>query len=189
MAKVKHGSSHLLYPQPAVLAGALVKGKPNYLAIAWCGIMQASPPIIYVSLRKERYTLPGIRENGTFSVNIPSTSQVAAVDFCGMNSGGKVDKSEIFTTVYGELKTAPMIEECPISMECRLIKEIDFGGTHIVFVGEIAGTYIDEASMTDGKPDIKKVDPLIYTTSGDYWGFGERIADAHSIGKTFRPGK
>jgi len=187
MKKTKYGPKHLLSPQPAILAGANVGGKPNYLTIAWCGIIQASPALIYISLRRERFTLPGIRENGTFSVNVPSTSQAEITDFCGITSGRNFDKSEIFTNFYGELETAPMIEECPVNMECRLIKEIDFEGTHIVFVGKIIQTWVSDDCMTDGKPDVAKIDPLIFTTSMDYWGLGKHAGKSHNIGRNFKP--
>ncbi len=188
MAKVQYGNRHLLYPQPAVIAGANVNGKPNYLTIAWCGIMQATPPLIYISVRRERYTLPGIEENGTFSVNVPSTDQATVTDYIGIRSGKNIDKSEIFTNFYGELETAPMIEECPVNMECRLVKTIDFEGTHIIFVGEIVQTHVNEECLVDGHPDGAKIDALIFTTDGYYWKLGERLAQAHNVGQDYKPG-
>ncbi|MFH1676471.1 MAG: flavin reductase family protein [bacterium] len=189
MDKINLGARHFLYPQPAVLAGANVNGKPNYLTIAWSGIMQASPALIYVSIRKQRYTLPGIEENKSFSVNVPSAEQVVQVDYCGIRSGHKIDKSEIFTTFYGKLENAPMIEECPINMECRLVKTIDFEGTHMICVGEIVATYADEKYLTNGEPDVSKVNPLIFTTDGKYWAFGEEVGKAFEIGKEFENGQ
>jgi len=189
MAKKNMGARHFLYPQPAAIVGANVDGKPNYMTVAWCGIMQATPPLIYVSIRKERYTLPGIRENGAFSVNVPSADMVAETDYVGIRSGHKVDKSKVFRTFYGELEKAPMIEECPINMECRLVKEIDFEGTHIVFVGEIVQSYVEEGLLSGSYPDVKKVDPIIYSTDGKYWRLGETIGEAFSIGKGYRPAR
>ncbi len=188
MPKIDLGAVHYLFPQPAVIVGANVDGKPNYLTIAWCGIMQGSPPIIEVALNKVRYTSPGIKENKTFSVNVPSTDLVAATDYVGIVSGRKADKGSVFNTFYGELETAPMIEECPINMECKLIKVLDFEGTHETFVGEIVRTYASEECLTDGVPDVKKVDPIIFSTGiPNYWRLGGIVAKAFSVGKGYKP--
>jgi flavin reductase (DIM6/NTAB) family NADH-FMN oxidoreductase RutF len=102
MKKVKLGPQTLLYPMPAVLVGALVNGKSNFMTAAWCGIVASTPPSISVGLRPERYTLKGISNQGTFSINIPSASIVEKVDYCGIYSGHKVDKSQIFNVEYGK---------------------------------------------------------------------------------------
>lgn len=187
MSKVRMGPRRLLYPMPATLVGANVNGKPNYLTIAWCGIVQSEPPMISVALRKGRYTTPGIKENGTFSVNIPSADMAVATDYVGITSGRKADKSKVFTTFYGELDTAPMIEEAPVGMECRLFKTIDLGGTHELFIGEIIQTHVSEQCLTDGEPDPDKIDPLIFTT-GDarYRRLGEVVAQAFDVGNSYK---
>jgi flavin reductase (DIM6/NTAB) family NADH-FMN oxidoreductase RutF len=187
MSKVKMGPRRLLYPMPATLVGANVEGKPNYLTIAWCGIVQSEPPMISVALRKGRYTSPGIKQNGTFSVNIASAEMATVVDWVGTKSGHKVDKSGVFTTFYGDLKTAPMIQEAPINMECRLFKIIDLEGTHELFIGEIIQCYASEECLTDGEPDADKIDPLVYTTGdSEYRRLGEVIAKAFEVGKQYK---
>lgn len=190
MAKIDLGAKHFLYPQPAVIVGATVNGKPNWLTIAWCGVMQGEPPIIEVALMKSRYSLAGIKENKSFSVNVPSGELVAATDYVGIVSGHKTDKSGVFKTFYGELETAPMIEECPINMECRLIDVLDYEGTHEIMVGEIVKTYANEECLTDGVPDVKKVDPVIFSTGDhNYWRIGEHLGNAFSTGKRYKPGE
>ena len=189
MAKIKMGARHYLYPQPAIVAGVMVDGKPNFMTIAWCGIMQATPPLIYVSIRKERYSFKGFKdkENGTFSVNVPSTKDAPSADYCGLNSGHNIDKSTIFKTFTGVLNTAPMIENYPVNMECKLVKAIDFEGTHVVFVGEIIESYVNEECLVDGQPDPVEVDPLIFSTDGKYWGLGDLVGNAYEIGNKFTP--
>ncbi|MGD2038791.1 MAG: flavin reductase, partial [Desulfobacterales bacterium] len=86
------GPQTLLYPMPAVLVGALVDGKPNFMTAAWCGIAASKPPAISVGLQSARFTLEGIKANNTFSINIPSADLVEKVDFCGIYSGHKTDK-------------------------------------------------------------------------------------------------
>jgi len=183
MDKIKFGPQTLLYPMPAALVGANVNDKPNFMTAAWCGIAAYKPPAISVALRKERYTLKGIRENGTFSVNVSSSDMVKKTDFCGVYSGKKTDKSQIFKTFYGELKTAPLIQGCPVNLECKAIHYLDLG-SHTLVVGEIIETYISEDCLTDGKADPVKIDPLIYTPGTmKYHRLGEAIGPAFKIGK------
>ncbi len=183
MDKIKFGPQTLLYPMPAVLVGANVNKKPNFMTAAWCGIAAYKPPAITVALHKDRYTLKGIRENGTFSVNVSSSDMVKKTDFCGVYSGKKTDKSQIFKTFYGELKTAPLIQECPVNLECKAIHYLDLG-SHTLIVGEIIETYITEDCLTDGKGDPEKIDPLIYIPGTmKYHRLGEAIGPAFKIGK------
>jgi len=183
VAKKKLSPKPFMYPKPAVLVGSLVAGKPNFMVIANCGIAGYDPPIIGVSSYKKHYTNQGIRKEKTFSVNIPSASMAAITDYCGIYSGHKVDKSSVFKVFYGELKTAPLIQECPICLECRLIKTIAFKDEYL-FLGEIAAIYADAKCMTGDKPDIKKADPLIYSTSDKkYYRIGEEVGNAYNIGK------
>jgi flavin reductase (DIM6/NTAB) family NADH-FMN oxidoreductase RutF len=98
---------------------------------------------ISLGMNKGHYTNAEIKEHGTFSVNIPSIDMVTKTDYCGLVSGRRVDKGALFETFYGKLGSAPMIKECPVNMECRLIQTIDFP-RHDIFIGEIAETYCDE---------------------------------------------
>jgi len=104
---------------------------------------------ISLGMAKIHYTNAGIKENKTFSVNIPSAGMVKKTDYCGLVSGKRVDKSRLFENFCGKLETAPMIKQCPINTECRLIKTVDFP-KHDVFVGEVVETYCDEQCLKDG---------------------------------------
>ena len=185
MPKTKLGADVFLYPMPVTLVGANVNGKPNFLTVAFCGIMNPHPPVIYAALNKSHHTNPGIKQNRTFSVNVPSADMVRATDYCGLASGHDVDKSGLFQVFYGELETAPMIEECPLNMECRLIKSIDLRMDE-VFMGEIVQSYGDESYLTEGLPDVRKLDPMAFTIhDNSYWKLGEKVGKAWSIGKNF----
>lgn len=188
MEKNKLGAKTLLYPMPITLVGANVNGKPNFLTIAYCGIVQRSPAMIAVTLGKPHYTNAGIKENGTFSVNIPSVEMVKVTDYCGLVSGAKVDKSRLFKTFYGELKTAPMIGECPINLECKLVQTLDVGGTNEIFIGEIVEAYAGEQYLTNGLPDIKKINPIVFSMfENNYLAVGEHIGKAWKIGLEYTP--
>lgn len=175
------------YVMPVSLVGANVSGKPNFEAIAWFTLMDYQPNLIGISSEKTHHTNKGIRENKTFSVNIPSADMAAATDFCGLHSGSKVDKSKVFDIFYGELKTAPMISEFPVNIECKLNQALELLHGEI-FIGEIVGVYIEDKYLTDGKPDTRKIDPLLFEgTLGNYWKVGEHVTRAFVAGKSYKP--
>jgi flavin reductase (DIM6/NTAB) family NADH-FMN oxidoreductase RutF len=172
---------------PVCLIGAMVKGRANFCAVAWFTVLDDEPPAIAVVLGKDRATMEGIQENGTFSVNIPTGSNVSAVDYCGINSGHDVDKSEVFSVSYGRLVTAPLADECPVSAECRLSKVIEFPGTDLV-IGEVVQLHVDRGLLDDGKVDVESLRPLLYSfPGGPYLSIGQSLAEAFKVGKTFAP--
>jgi len=179
--KKKLGSKNFHYPTLTILAGANVNGKPNYEAIAWAGIMGMRT--LYIASGKSHYTNRGINENKTFSINIPSVNLVKKTDFCGLHSGNNTDKSGIFESFYGVLGNAPMISECSINMECELAETFTIDD-HEIFVGKIKETYCDEEFMTNGKADLLKVQPILFSFhDSTYWKIGECFAKAWNIGK------
>lgn len=186
MKKIKLGAQTLLYPMPAFLIGANVAGKANFMTAAWSGIANSNPPMVTVALQHHRYTYKGIKENGTFSINVSSEQQVKETDYCGIVSGARKDKAADcgFTVFYGDLKTAPLIEQCPINLECRLVHILNLG-SHALIVGQIEETHVSEDCTTGGLPDVAKVKPIIYTPGAEkrYYGVGKPLAQAFSAGK------
>jgi flavin reductase (DIM6/NTAB) family NADH-FMN oxidoreductase RutF len=186
MDKINLGPTIPAYPMPVSLVGAHVDGKPNFLAVAWFTMAGYKPPAIAITLGRGHYTNPGIKENQSFSVCLPSEEMIAAVDYCGIKSGKKTDKSGIFDLFYGELKTAPMIKVCPLNMECKLVETVE-GGSNEIFIGQIIGTYTEERYLSDGKPDFKKMKPFILSQPDTaYWSLGKPLADAWNVGKTYK---
>jgi flavin reductase (DIM6/NTAB) family NADH-FMN oxidoreductase RutF len=182
--KIKLGPMPYMSVMPTVLVGANVNGKPNYMTAAWATVACMVPPMVCVAINKARYTLMGIEENGTFSLNVPSVQQVVETDHCGLVSGAQEDKSGVFRSFYGKLKTAPLAEECPVNIECRLFKSIDCG-SHVLHIGEVVEIHADKSCTTDGKPDITKVNPIIYAQL-TYFGVGKEFDRAFSAGKQYR---
>jgi flavin reductase (DIM6/NTAB) family NADH-FMN oxidoreductase RutF len=182
--KVSLGARNCLYPMPTTLVGANIGGKPAFITIAHVGILDYTT--ISLGMNKAHFTNTGIRENRTFSVNIPSQDMLKITDYCGCVTGRKVDKGALFTVFYGSLGTAPMIRECPVGMECRLLQVVD-RPNHDVFIGEIVEAHCDEAVLTDGVLDFSKVRPFLFVMNDkSYWRLGERLARAWSVGKDFR---
>ena len=184
MGKTKIGPSALIYPMPTVLVGAEVDGKPNFLAIAWCGIANGEPPMVSVAVRPQRYTLKGIKQNETFSVNVPSVDLVKEADYCGVRSGANVDKVAAcnFKIFYGKVEKAPLIEQCPVNLECRVVHMLELG-SHCLIVGRIEETHVSDDCLTDGRPDVDKIRPFIFVSPPrHYQAFGEVVAKAFSVG-------
>ncbi len=185
MEKVKIGPQPLVFPMPAFLVGANVEGKPNFMTVAWGGIACGEPPMISVGIRHPRYTLIGMKENMTFSVNVASSDQVKEVDFCGIRTGAKVDKARVckFKVFYGKLETAPMIEQCPVNLECKIEHMLDLG-SHVLVIGKIEETYVSSKCFTGDHPDVKKIRPIGWTTlpANVYQELGETAGKAFKIG-------
>ena len=158
MKKIALGPQTLIYPMPAFLIGANVGEKPNSMTAAWSGIAASTPPMITVALQHHRHTLKGIKENGAFSVNVPSAEQVKETDYCGIVSGStKADKVKDcnFTVFYGKLKNVPLIEQCPVNLECKAVHILTLG-SHSLVIGQIEEVHLSEDCMTDGEPDRRK---------------------------------
>ncbi|WP_234121984.1 flavin reductase family protein [Clostridium hydrogenum] len=185
MNKIKIENKVCLYPLPTVLVGAKVNGTPNYLNVSYCGMVNRVPCMMSISLNRSHYTCDGIRENNCFSINLPSTKMLTLTDYCGIVSGKNVDKSKLFNNFYGELKNAPMIEECPVNIECELIQELDLGGSNITFIGRVIDVYTEEKYFSNNTLDIKKIHPILFSVSElNYYCVGEKIGKAWNVGKS-----
>jgi flavin reductase (DIM6/NTAB) family NADH-FMN oxidoreductase RutF len=166
-------------PFPTAIVGAIVNNKLNYVTVGACGVV-CQKPILYVSLKNTHYTTLGIKSDGYFSLNIPSASLVAKTDYCGIASGNSVDKSEVFTPFYDNAGNAPLISECSMNFLCKVVQTVpvfDFS----MFLGEIVATYINDDCLTDGKPDPKKINPIIMM-GASYWNLESQIGLAFKEG-------
>ncbi|MFX0121591.1 MAG: flavin reductase family protein [Candidatus Hodarchaeota archaeon] len=123
-------------------------------------------------------------------MNFPSTTLLTVTDYCGTVSGHDTDKSQLFNIFYGELETAPMIEECPVNLECKVIKEFSILHRQI-FVGDVAQVYVtkDFVLETNGRKkitDMTKLDPIIYALDNRYYRIGEPIGVGYQEGKKIK---
>ena len=173
MEKIQIGQNFFI-PMPVVLVGTQVAGKANFMAVGWCARVNGNPPMIACGIANNHYTPKGMTTTKTFSVNIPSSDLLEKTDYCGIVSGAKTDKSEVFDLFYGSLKTAPMIKECPVNIECKL-KNIISLGAHDMFIGEVLLLHVDSSILVskDGI-DYAKASPFVFN-QGEYWNLGKRI--------------
>ena len=143
-------SPNVLLPMPVVLVGTRLGGRANFMPVGWCCRANLAPPMLCCGINRAHATPSGIRETGTFSVNVPSAAQLETTDYCGLVSGAAVDKSDVFKVVYGELETAPMVADCPVAMECRVVEIVSLP-SHDLVIGEIVAAYADPAVLTGGQ--------------------------------------
>jgi len=186
MKKMKMGPQAMLWAHPTTLVGADIDGKPDFATVAWAGVVAGTPPAVSVALQHPRYSLKGIRRNLTFSVNIPSREIVKETDYCSIISGAKTDKVADckFKVFYGETPGAPLIEQCPINLECEVLHILNMG-SHALVIGKVVETHVSDDCLTDGKPDVTKVKPFAFVP-GKYYAIGDAFADAFSIGKELK---
>ena len=189
--KVKLGSIPFVYPVPIILAGTMVGGTANFATLGDCGIMGIRPPLVYISTHSDHHTTKGVLEHKTFSINIPSTDMLAVTDYCGIISGRDVDKSQLFEIFYGDLKTAPMIKDCPVNLECRVVKEFSIQHRE-VFVGEVLQAFVDEDYTVerDGRrviTDAGQLSPIMYALDNQYYTIGPAIGTGYKEGRAFTP--
>lgn len=172
MSKKNFGPITALVPLPAALVSCKKPdSKPNIITISWTGIVCSEPPMISISVRKNRFSYDIIKSTGEFVVNVTSGKLSKAADLCGSYSGADYNKFELaeLTEEKAAKVRVPMIAECPINMECQVRSRIELG-SHDLFIAEIVATHIDESVLTDGRLDIEKLDPLIYCTKArQYW--------------------
>ncbi len=173
MAKKIFEPMTALIPLPAVMVSCQKPGEiPNIITIAWTGIACSEPPMITISIRKNRYSHEIIRSTGEFVVNITNRELARVTDICGVVSGRDQDKFKLTgLTPAPSLKVrVPQIAECPINLECQTRSVLELG-SHDMFLAEIVATHIDDSVLDDNdRLDIKKLDPLVYCTKArQYW--------------------
>ena len=178
MAKQIWKPGNMLYPLPAVMVSTADKsGKSNIITVAWTGTVCTNPAMLYISVRPERYSYPIIQKNMEFVINLTTKDMAYATDWCGVRSGKDYNKFEEMKLTPGKAKVvkAPIIEESPVSIECR-VKEIIPLGSHHMFIAEVVNVQADDCYLDkdSGKFELANADPLVYLHGG-YFELGEKI--------------
>lgn len=189
MNKIKIDSSAaFLYPMPMVLVGSVFERRANFMAVGWVSRVNFKPPLFAIALGPH-HTNKGIDENREFSINIPDGSLIEKTDYCGLVSGSKTDKSELFNVFYGESDKVPLIEECPVCMSCSVYDAVKLP-SNTLYIGEPKEVFTEEKYMTDNQLDIKKINPFTLTMPDNhYWSVGENLGKAWNIGKNLKKGR
>lgn len=178
MKKQAWKPGNMLYPVPAVMVSCGREGEtPNIITVAWAGTICSDPAMLSISVRPERYSYDIIRETGEFVVNLTSKELTRATDWCGVKSGRDVDKfkeMKLTAAPAVHLKTASIIAESPVNIECK-VKEVLELGSHHMFIAEVAGVQVSEKYMNEtGKFELNKLGLVAYS-HGEYFELGEKI--------------
>lgn len=177
MSRQSWKPGNMLYPLPVVLVSVTDgEGNDNVLTIAWAGTICSDPAMVSISVRPERYSHEMILKTGEFVINLPTRELAYATDFCGVKSGRNVDKfAEMkLTRVKAEKVMAPLIDECPVCIECKVVKREELG-SHDMFIAEVVSVSVDEKYMDEnGKFHFEDSDPIVYS-HGDYMTLNENL--------------
>ena len=159
-----------IYPIPAVLVSCGNMEKSNIITVAWTGIINTNPARVYISVRPERYSYNLIKESGEFVINLTTEKLAYATDWCGVRSGAKYDKFKEMnlTKEKAEFVSAPLIKESPVSVECKVVEEKNYG-SHTMFIAEVLSIDADDKYIDEnGAFDISKCDLIAYANGGYY---------------------
>jgi flavin reductase (DIM6/NTAB) family NADH-FMN oxidoreductase RutF len=167
----------MVYPVPAVMVSC-GNNEENYniITIAWTGTICTNPPMAYISIRPERHSYDIIKETGEFVINLTTEQLTYATDYCGVKSGRDVNKFKEMklTPKKATQVSAPLIDESPVNIECKL-KEIVELGSHHMFIGEVVAVNVDDYYMDEkGKFHLDKAKPITYS-HGQYYSLKESI--------------
>lgn len=181
-----YGSKSWLYPMPVLIVGTYDEnGFPDAMNAAWGGIYENNQ--LMLCLAQDHKTTENIKKTGAFTVSFATAKTVSECDYVGLVSAKDVpDKFQKagFHAVKSEFVNAPVIEELPVTVECKLIKFNEDG----ICIGEIVNISADECVIDEnGRIDVKMLDPIIFDgATYAYWNFGEKVGQAFSDGKKIR---
>ena len=176
MSKITWKSGNFVYPIPAVLVSVGTMEKSNLITVAWTGTINTNPAMLYISVRKERYSYDIIKKQKEFVVNLTTEELAFATDFCGVKSGRDIDKFEVLKLKKQKANfvKCPMLKESPISIECKVVSENDLG-SHTMFIAEVVAINADEKYIDEnGSFDISKCKLIAYSNGG-YYALGKKI--------------
>ena len=192
MAKQIWKPGNMLYPVPAVMVSCGRKGeKPNIITVAWAGTVCSDPPMVSISVRKERYSYEIIRETGEFVINLVNRELVRAADYCGVKSGRDTDKFKEMglTAQPSRYVGAPGIGESPVNLECRVTNRLELG-SHDMFLARVEGVAIDGKYMDEKGKFHLNDSGLVSYSHGEYFELGKKLGSfGWSVRKKERGGR
>lgn len=175
MGKITFKPGTMLNPVPAVLVSCGSMESANLITIGWTGVVNTEPPLVYISVRKSRYSHQIISETREFVINLTTTSLVKATDFCGVKSGRDLDKFREtgLTPIPADQVACPMVLESPVNLECR-VTDIQSFGTHDMFLAEVVSVHADEALMDENGKLRLDLAKLISYSHGEYFSLSPK---------------
>ena len=183
----------MIYPLPAVLISVgETEDEYNLFTVAWTGTVCTNPPMCYISVRPERHSYEILKRTGEFVINLTTSRLARATDWCGVRSGRDYDKFKEMglTPVAAAQVKAPVVEESPVAIECK-VKQIIPLGSHDMFLAEVVNVLVDEEYIDpkSGKLDLQRADLITYC-HGEYFRLGDVIGHfGWSVRKRRKPAK
>jgi len=170
----------MIYPLPAAMISVgATEEEYNIMTVSWIGTICSNPPMCYISVRPERYSYPIIKKNMEYVINLTTKEMAYATDWCGVKSGKEYNKFAEMNLTPGKATAvrAPIIEESPLCIECR-VKEIIALGSHDMFISDVVNVRADDKYINPatGAFDMQKADLLVYN-HGHYYGLGKIIGN------------
>lgn len=177
------GARTVLYPLPVLLVGTYDDaGKPNIMTASWGGIVNSTPPMVAIGIRKERHTYTALDTTGEFTISFPSEENTHQADYCGLYSGKIADKcAELgLHDEKADIINAPIFEEFKACLLCKVKQKISLP-THDMFISEILDLRADENVLKDRKIDIERLAPILYDNiSRAYYAVGKYLKPAYT---------
>ena len=177
MGYVDFKPGNMLYPLPVVMVSSGSDTiKPNIITIAWAGTICSNPPMVSISITKERFSHDIIKDTGEFVINLVTEDLIKACDYCGVKSGRDVDKFKEMNLTAAASKEvkAPQIQESPVSIECK-VKEIKELGSHDMFIAEVVNVRVDDRYMDERKVFNLNDTGLVTYSHGGYFALGKKV--------------
>ena len=176
MSKVTWKPGTFLYPLPAVMVSCGTMENSNIITVAWTGIINTDPAMVYISVRPTRHSYNLIKETGEFVVNLTTEALTFATDYCGVKSGRDTDKWKDtgLTKATASKVSVPLIQESPVNLECKVVR-VDELGSHHMFLAEVVAVDVDDAYFDEKDTfHLSKAKPMAYS-HGRYYGLGEQL--------------
>lgn len=177
MSKINFKPGNMLYPLPAIMVSCGdINAKSNIITVAWTGTVCTNPPMLYISVRPERYSYNLIKNSKEFVINLTTESLVHATDYCGVRSGRDVDKWKEcnLTPIPADTVKCPMISEAPVNIECK-VTEIKELGSHHMFIAQVTAVHVDDLYMDSNNSFKLNKSGLMVYSHGEYLNLGKQI--------------
>ena len=178
MSKIVWKGGALAAPLPPCMVTCSDGERDNIITIAWTGIVNTIPPKTYISVRPSRHSYEMIKKSGEFVINLTPVSLIKTADYCGIHTGAKVDKFErcgLHKTAASAV-SVPLIEECPLALECKVTDVIPLG-SHDMFLADVVAVDVDESLIDKaGKLHLERAG-LAAFAHGEYFALGGKIGD------------
>lgn len=154
----------LVSPKPTALITVKDdRGDANIIAIAAITVVSHNPPMYMIAVREDRHSHDLIKEAGEFVINMPSKDMINEAHLCGRISGRDQNKFEKtgLTPIQGKRVKSPLIKECPINIECKVVEAVK-PGTHTLFIGEVVAASVEESVFDETKIDLDKFQTILF---------------------------